>query len=190
MRIAGAPTAIFFTLLLGCAFAQAQETRPAPPGPPPEAVHYGWADVLRVDPVYDDSAGPVPASQPHEECYEEQVLPPPQPDNRAGGTLLGAIIGGVIGHQFGKGSGRVATTAAGAVAGGAIGNNVAASNANANDQSTTERHCRIVDNPSSSHRIIAYDVEYRYRGELYNSRMNYDPGDRVRVRITVTPAEQ
>ena len=34
-----------------------------------------------------------------------------------------------------------------------------------------------------------YDIEYRYRGELYTSRMNYDPGDRIRVRISVTPAE-
>ena len=35
--------------------------------------------------------------------------------------------------------------------------------------------------------MAAYDVEYRYRGELYNARMNYDPGDRIRVRISVTP---
>lgn len=188
MKIYGAPIAAM-TLLLACAFAQAQEPRPAPPPPPAEAVHYGWADVLRVDPVYDDG-GPVPTSQPHEECYEEQVLPPPPPDNRSGGTLLGALIGGIIGHQFGKGSGRAATTAAGAVAGGVVGNNVAAANANGNAQPTTERHCRIVDNPASPRRIIAYDVEYRYRGELYNTRMNYDPGDRIRVRITVTPAEQ
>ena len=174
------------TLLLCGVLAHAEDPRPAPPVPPPEPVHYGWADVLRVDPVYDD-AGPAPAGQPHEECYEEQVVPQQAPDNRVGGTVLGAIIGGVIGHAFGHGNGRVATTAAGTVAGGVIGNNVVA--ANERSPMVTERHCRIVDNPSGTRHIVAYDVEYRYRGELYNARMNYDPGDRIRVRITVTPAE-
>jgi uncharacterized protein YcfJ len=114
-------------------------------------------------------------------------MPQQAPDNRVGGTVLGAIIGGVIGHAFGHGNGKVATTAAGTVAGGVIGNNVVA--ANERSQVATERHCRIVDNPAGTRHIVAYDVEYRYRGELYNSRMNYDPGDRIRVRITVTPAE-
>ena len=36
--------------------------------------------------------------------------------------------------------------------------------------------------------LIGYDVEYRYRGEVYMSRLDYDPGERLRVRISVTPA--
>jgi uncharacterized protein YcfJ len=171
-------TLSFFGLL-----AQAQEPHPAPVAALPEAVHYGWADVLRVDPIYDE-AGPVPPAQPHEECYEEQVEQPAA-DNRAGGTVLGAIIGGVIGHAFGKGNGRTATTVVGAAAGAAVGNSAAQAAAPVR----TERHCRIVDNPAGPRHIVAYDVEYRYRGELYTSRMNYDPGDRIRVRISVTPAE-
>jgi uncharacterized protein YcfJ len=175
------------TLLLSGLPLQAQEPRPAPLAPLPEAVHYGWADVLRVDPVYDD-AGPQPAAQqPHEECYEEQVVPPPPDGNRAGSTILGAIIGGVVGHEFGKGNGKTATTVVGAAAGAAVGNGVAESGEAT--QVRTERHCRIVDNPAGPRHIVAYDVEYRYRGELYTSRMNYDPGDRIRVRISVTPAE-
>lgn len=176
-------------LLPPCLPALAQDTRPTPPQQP-ESVHYGWADVLRVDPVYDD-AGPPPSAPPREECYEEQSETAPAPaDNRAGGTVLGAIVGGVIGHSFGKGSGRAATTAAGAVAGAAIGNGVAESQQQeARRGYTTERHCRIVDSPGGARHIVAYDIEYRYRGELYTSRMNYDPGDRLRVRITVMPAE-
>ena len=38
-------------------------------------------------------------------------------------------------------------------------------------------------------RIIGYDVEYRYKGEIYMARLPFDPGDRMRVKITVVPAE-
>jgi len=184
MKRTGAITAAM-TLLLCCSFVSAQEPRTVPASLPAESTHYGWADVLRVDPIYDD-AGPAPAGPPREECYEEQVGQPPAPDTRAGSTVLGAIIGGVIGHTFGKGNGRTATTAAGAAAGAVVGNNAARADEGV---AATERHCRIVEGAASPRHIVAYDVEYRYRGELYTSRMNYDPGDRLRVRISVTPAE-
>ena len=151
-----------------------------------EATRYGWADVLRVDPVYDEVAQTVP----QEECYEEQVLEPiPEDDSRRTGvTVLGAIIGGIIGNRFGKGDGRKATTAAGAVAGGVVGNNLA-TNADNVPKYTTRRHCRRSDGASNQRRVVGYDVEYRYRGEVYASRMSSDPGDRMRVRVSVTPAE-
>ena len=184
MKKIGVLTAAITLLFCGL-IAQAQEPRPTPVAPLPEAIHYGWADVLRVDPIYDE-AGPTPTARPREECYEEQV-DQPLPDNRGGSTVLGAIIGGVIGHTFGKGNGRTATTVAGAAAGAAVGNSVAESGER--EPARTERHCRIVDNPAGPRHIVAYDVEYRYRGERYTSRMNYDPGDRIRVRVSVTPAE-
>lgn len=186
MKITG--TLIAATLLL-CGLAQAQDTRvpdsraPENRGPSVEAVHYGWADVLRVDPVYDEQAQ---TAATHEECYEEQV-PVQGPDNRAGGTVLGAIVGGVIGSTIGKGSGRTAATVAGATVGGVVGNNAGQPRAGY----TIERRCRQVEGPGpgGERRVAGYDVEYRYRGELYNARMSYDPGDRIRVRISVTPAE-
>jgi uncharacterized protein YcfJ len=185
MKRTGAFTAAM-TLLLCCSLAHAQEPRTVPASLPAESIHYGWADVLRVDPIYDD-AGPAPTAPPREECYEEQVNAAPAPDTRAGSTVLGAIIGGVVGHSFGKGNGRTATTAVGAAAGAVVGNNVARDNEGA--IAATERHCRIVESAAGPRHIVAYDVEYRYRGELYTARMNYDPGDRLRVRIAVTPAE-
>ena len=90
------------------------------------------------------------------------------------------------------GDGRKAATAAGAVAGGVIGNNVAA---NSNDpparppRYATQRRCRPVAAGAGQRQVVGYDVEYRYRGEVYNARMNTDPGDRMRVKVTVTPAE-
>jgi len=185
MRKIGVLTAV--PLFFGCLLACAQEPRPAP-SPAGEAIHYGWADVLRVDPIYDD-AGPAPASTPREECYEEQTVQPAEPDNRAGNTVLGAIIGGVIGHSFGKGNGRAATTVAGAAAGAAIGNGASSHGGEGGGYATTKRHCRMVDTGNGSRHVIGFDVEYRYRGERYTSRMNYDPGERIRVRVSVTPAE-
>lgn len=38
-------------------------------------------------------------------------------------------------------------------------------------------------------RIAAYNVEYRYKGALFMSRMDYDPGNKLRIRITVAPAD-
>ena len=186
MKITGTSIA---ALLLLCGLAQAQDNRvpdgraPEIHGPSVEGVHYGWADVLRVDPVYDEQAQ---AAATHEECYEEQV-PVQGPDNRAGATVVGAIIGGVVGSTIGGGSGRTAATVAGATVGGVVGNHAGQPASGY----TVERHCRQVAGTGSGgeRRVAAYDVEFRYRGELYNARMSYDPGDRIRVRISVTPAE-
>ncbi|MCK9488420.1 MAG: hypothetical protein M0Q42_03275 [Xanthomonadales bacterium] len=35
---------------------------------------------------------------------------------------------------------------------------------------------------------VGYDVQYRYRGELFQSRLDEDPGDRLRIRVEITPA--
>ena len=178
--------------------------------PPPnieESTRFGWAVVLRVDPIYEQSEQDAPSVR--EECVDEQPAPPPpreHPDTRAGGTVIGAIVGGVIGNVFGKGQGRRAATAVGAVAGGVIGNNIAAVNdARSDPQETraesqqfenvdppaaapTQRHCREV-RDNAQRRIVGYDVEYRYGGEIYMARLAYDPGDRMRVKISVVPVE-
>ena len=36
-------------------------------------------------------------------------------------------------------------------------------------------------------RPIAYDVDYVYKGSKYRSRLPDDPGNRLRIRIGVTP---
>jgi len=143
--------------------------------------HYGWADVLRADPVQGVSRTNVPQQQ----CYDQQVVRR-DPGNSAAGTVLGAVIGGVLGHTVGKGDGRTAATVAGAVAGGAVGNHVSD---HGGDYATTQTNCREVNAVSEQRRIIGYDVEYRYRGEVYMSRLDYDPGERLRVRVSVTPVD-
>ncbi|HST27038.1 MAG TPA: glycine zipper 2TM domain-containing protein [Rudaea sp.] len=180
----------FFAALLSAqAVAQAPPAAPAASGE--ENSHYGWADVLRVDPIYGDDS-PSPPPQP---CYEEQVPVDTPADaevqNKRGVfTAIGAFVGGILGNQFGKGNGRAAATVAGAVAGGVAGNNIATAgeeNGDSRPQYKTVRHCPPA--AASQRKVVAYDVEYRYRGDVYSSRMAFDPGDRLRVKVNVTPAE-
>lgn len=152
-------------------------------GPNDDNTHFGWADVLRVDPVY----GVARTEVPRQECYDQQVVQSVPPQGSAAGTILGAVVGGVLGSTVGHGSGRTAATVVGAVAGGAVGNSVSATGGG--EYQGTETHCRQVAAVSEQRRIMGYDVEYRYRGEVYVSRLNYDPGERLRVRVSVAPAD-
>jgi uncharacterized protein YcfJ len=168
--------------LLAAASVSAQDRRYD--GPAGENTKYAWADVLRVDPVYDR----VQTSVPREECEDVPVeRRVDSGNNNAAGTVIGAIVGGVLGNTVGKGDGRKAATVAGAVVGGAVGHGVASQDDGYYEG--TRRRCRMVQEAADERRIVGYDVQYRYRGDVYMSRLDYDPGERVRVRISVAPAE-
>ncbi|MBB1471590.1 MULTISPECIES: hypothetical protein [unclassified Luteimonas] len=47
--------------------------------------------------------------------------------------------------------------------------------------------CRMVPVEREFRRPIAYDVDYVHRGSKYRSRLPADPGNRLRVRVSVTP---
>lgn len=49
------------------------------------------------------------------------------------------------------------------------------------------RNCQIVEVGREFRRPIAYDVDYVYRGTKYRSRLPEDPGNRLRIRVSVTP---
>lgn len=156
-------------------------------GPVAESISYGYADVLRVDPIYET----VMTSEPREECYERRgQYRERSGGDPTGGTVLGAIIGGALGNQVGKGDGRKAATVAGAVIGGAIGRDVDKNNGSAGGR--YERggtNCRVIEVQREQRQVVGYDVEYRYRGEVFMSRLNYDPGERMRVRVAIAPAD-
>lgn len=48
-------------------------------------------------------------------------------------------------------------------------------------------NCRVVRVQREFRRPVAYDVEYHLRGVKYRSRLSYDPGKRLRVRVSVEP---
>lgn len=118
-------------------------------------------------------------------------------------TIVGGIAGALIGSQIGGGSGTYATTAIGSMVGGMAGRQIY-------DQSRQDRYVRPAtvrvcdpepvrggyggyggykdgDNRYRSGNATAYDVTYEYNGRRYTRRMDYHPGERVRVRVDVSP---
>jgi hypothetical protein len=55
------------------------------------------------------------------------------------------------------------------------------------------QRCRTETNWRSTDRVLGYEVTYRYGGREYTTRMDHDPGDRLRVRVnydyTIQPEE-
>lgn len=135
-----------------------------------------YARVTSVRPIFRA------AYEPQRECRVYRVGEREVGDqHRAAGTVLGAVIGGVLGNTLGKGDGRAAATVAGAVIGGAIGNRAAASDDRYRDMRPVyQRRCdtRPV---RVGRQLVGYDVGYRFRGRYFHTRMNYDPGRRLRV---------
>jgi len=159
---------------------------PAQQLPADDNVRLVYADVLRVDPIYDI----VRVEQPREECYDTEVAHQGgRYENTTTGTIVGALIGGALGNQVGKGDGRKAATIAGAVIGGAVGREADANDNPSRSYRGTETRCRVVNSGYDERRIVGYDVEYRYRGEVFFSRLGYDPGEKLRVRVSVEPAD-
>ncbi len=171
------------TLLLGLSTAaNADHSRSRP--------IYDYAQVISVQPIIRY----VTVKQPVQECWRdtEYYTTRHAAPGVAGSTLFGAIVGGVVGHQFGSGSGKDAATVAGSVIGAAIANDSA--RRRAGGAYTTVEHARPVQRCETryrSHReerIDGYDVVYRYKGQKYATRMPYDPGRRLKVRVDIRPA--
>jgi uncharacterized protein YcfJ len=174
---------VLLALVAGSVVAQ---PRPPLPRGPSDNVNYAYADVLRVDPFYEI----VRFTEPREECVEQPVRYRERGEQPIGGTVLGAIIGGVLGSQVGSGSGRDAATVAGAVAGGAVGRSADRRNSSPDRiYEDVETRCRTIEVERSDRRIAGYDVEYQYKGDVYFSRLDYDPGSKLRVRVSVEPAD-
>lgn len=49
------------------------------------------------------------------------------------------------------------------------------------------RNCRTIEVGREFRRPIAYDVDYVYKGTKYRSRLPEDPGNRLRIRVSVAP---
>lgn len=116
----------------------------------------------------------------------------------SGERVLGAIAGGLLGNQFGSGSGKAATTFFGAVLGDALVADAQARRYPAYAPAPTVAHtevsyrerCREETRYEREDQVRWYDVTYRWDGRLYHTRTPFDPGDRLRVRIDVTPVPE
>ena len=143
---------------------------------------YRWAEVVDVEPVYET----VRRIEPVEECREERVR------RGSGGysstpPILGAIIGAALGNAVGhkKVNKRVGAVA-GAILGGSIGADIGRSNRQGGGY-RVETVCNLVEEVHEEERLAGYHVRYQYNGTVYATRMRNHPGERIRVRVRVTP---
>lgn len=137
-----------------------------------------YARVVSVTPRIEQ------VNYPQQECRTEYV-PVQRQERGVGGSILGGLAGGIIGNQVGGGSGRTVATAAGAIAGAIVGDRLENSGSNTITEQQPVRQCRTIDNWQS--RTNGYTVTYEYHGHTHTAMMPYDPGERLRVRVSVMP---
>jgi uncharacterized protein YcfJ len=123
---------------------------------------------------------------PRQECRTEYVQGQVQQQRSAGGSVIGGIAGALLGSQVGGGNGKVAAAAAGAIAGAVVGDRVDNDGRNGGPPQVQEqavRQCRTVEVMET--RNLGFEVTYEYRGHNYTEIMPRDPGDRVRLHVSV-----
>ena len=145
--------------------------------------------VVRVQPRVEQ------VREPRQECRTEYIQAPVQQYQQprsVGGSIVGGLAGALVGHQIGGGTGRTTATAVGAIAGAVLGDRVDNNGRNINQpqgvQEQAVRQCRTVESYES--RTNGYEVTYDYRGRNYTTVMARDPGQRIRLRVSVEPDQR
>ena len=149
--------------------------------------NYEYAEVLESRPIYQL----VEVSTPQEQCWEEEVAVDRRyRDNDSStpvivSTILGGAIGNAVGHN--KSNKRV-----GAVLGAVLGHSIGRDIVRGNSQSGYREYevvesCQTVYEQHEEERLIGYQVTYLYNGEERSVRTDSDPGDQIRLRVSVQP---
>jgi uncharacterized protein YcfJ len=131
-------------------------------------------------------------NEPYQSCSTEYhqsttvVPPPPGQDHSVVGAIVGGVAGGLIGSQFGAGNGRVAMAAVGAGVGAIAGDRVGSQSPAPTYATTTTpvQQCRQTDHFDVR---TTYTVVYEYQGQRFSTKLPYDPGNQLRVNVSVTP---
>lgn len=146
-----------------------------------------YAEVVKVKPIYKT----VEISTPQQACWTEEVQHNADygyyGPNSASGMLVGGLLGGIIGNQIGKGDGKKLATVVGTLVGSKIGHQKVNPRHKRSAYSTEERRCKTTYSTHTEERIEAYRVVYRYQGETFKTRLSYDPGTRLPIRVSVVP---
>ena len=134
---------------------------------PVENVKVDYAQVLRVEPVYQT----LRATRTEERCEPAPVAAPDKPAAKPQEPGAFARMWDSVKGVFSSEEASAATPAAAAPA------------------PAKRENCRMVQVDRQFQRPIAYDVDYVYKGTKYRSRLAEDPGNRLRIRVSVTPWE-
>ena len=148
-----------------------------------------YGKVIEAKPVYDI----ITTRSPLKQCWQEPVTSTYRINrgghNSAAGTLAGGLIGGIIGHQFGKGRGKQVATAMGTLVGAQIGHDSSDHGYAYSDNTSVSYRdvCEVTHEESYKKVLDGYQVTYRYKGNKYEARMPYDPGDKVKLKVSINP---
>ena len=127
-------------------------------------------------------------NHPTQQCWTEiqqitQAVPAPR---NPLGAIIGGVAGGLLGATIGRGNGRVAAAAVGAGVGAITGDVVANQNSGSTVTSTVPvQRCRQVDSFETI--VTGYQVIYDFDGQRFSSRLPYNPGNQLRINVSVTP---
>ncbi len=155
-------------------------------------VEYDYATVIDAEPIYKT----VRVRTPRTRCWEEEVAyetdyySDGSYNHRKGGsTVLGGVIGAAIGNAVGhRRKNKQVGMLVGALLGASIGN--AYSSRKNHRQHVTygiEERCEVIMETHVEERIVGYNVRYRYSNVTYSTRTKVDPGDTIRVQISISP---
>ncbi len=138
-----------------------------------ENVRYDYAQVLNVEPVFQT----LRATRTEEHCepVSTRTLAPVQvtgeEEQKGGFRRFWDSVKGIFNHQGGED--EAVADAAPRHASGSTG--------------LLTPECRIVEVGREFRRPIAYDVDYVYKGIKFRSRLPEDPGNRLKLRVSITP---
>lgn len=142
------------------------------------------AKVINVTPIFKY----VTINTPTERCYKERVTHTDYNDgNRGGRMLLGGIIGGVIGNNIGRGESRKARAVVGALIGSQIGSSIADKHAYTQQYAGYQQRCDVQNVSETRKQLDGYNVSYKFRGRMFTTRMPYDPGHKIKLRVNISP---
>ncbi|MFT4749014.1 MAG: hypothetical protein ACI9E4_000686 [Pseudohongiellaceae bacterium] len=148
---------------------------------------YEYAQVLNSTPIYRI----VEISEPREQCWEEERVI--ERSSRRGDSntpvIVSTILGGAIGNAVGsKKSNQRVGAVLGAVLGHAIGRDIVRGSDDQREQTVeTVESCETVYEQVQEERLIGYKVTYLYQGQERSVRADGDPGEQIKVRISVEP---
>lgn len=151
------------------------------------SVSYDYATVLSATPITKIFR----YQEPRQECWVETVHHPGRREHSATGTILGGVIGAAIGNHLGhKRPNKQVGAVAGALLGASIGNDISRKHARHHGgYSEQVEKCQTVHDTVEEERVVGYRISYRYRGNTYHTRTERDPGDTIKVKLSITPVE-
>jgi len=148
---------------------------------------FDTAQVVESKPIY----RVIEVSTPQEQCWEEEVEVSRYSRRQSSTTpvLISTLIGGAIGNAVGhnKSNRRI-----GAVLGAMLGHSIGRDIIRRNDRPEireyqTVQRCETVYQRHEEERLVGYQVTYLYNGREFSVRTDSDPGNEIRVRVSVQP---